>query len=100
MLGAERVRAGEREALCGCTACDVACMQAYSDFFIISRKQNSLKIWPLGASVGCMNDAQSPLFTLYSTPKSAPGCKVLACCRQLALPHRLELVDVYEGQGR
>lgn len=47
-----------------------------------------------------MNPSIPARFTLYTTPKSGPGCKVLAACEELGLPHRLELVDVYAGEGR
>jgi glutathione S-transferase len=40
------------------------------------------------------------LFTLYSTPLSANGRKVLAVCHQLDLRPEIRLVNVYQGEGR
>jgi glutathione S-transferase len=44
-------------------------------------------------SVGCM-------FTLYTTPLSANGRKVLAVARHLRLATEVKLVNVYRGEGR
>jgi glutathione S-transferase len=40
------------------------------------------------------------LLTLYATPLSANGRKALAVCRHLGLAPRVEVVDVYRGEGR
>jgi glutathione S-transferase len=39
-------------------------------------------------------------FTLYTTPLSANGRKVLAACRHLQLEPDVKIVDVYRGEGR
>lgn len=40
------------------------------------------------------------MFTLYTTPLSANGRKVLAVSRQLGLTPEIKLVNVYQGEGR
>lgn len=40
------------------------------------------------------------MFTLYTTPLSANGRKVLAACRHLRLDPDIKLVNVYAGEGR
>src|ERR1700722_3716717 len=40
------------------------------------------------------------MFTLYTTPLSANGRKVLAVCRHLGLEPETKLVNVYKGEGR
>jgi glutathione S-transferase len=40
------------------------------------------------------------LLTLYTTPLSANGRKPLAVCRHLGLSPRIEVVNVYAGEGR
>jgi glutathione S-transferase len=40
------------------------------------------------------------MFTLYTTPLSANGRKVLAVCRHLGLEPETRLVNVYKGEGR
>jgi glutathione S-transferase len=40
------------------------------------------------------------MFTLYTTPLSANGRKVLAVSQHLALAPEIKLVNVYQGEGR
>ncbi len=40
------------------------------------------------------------MLTLYTTPLSANGRKVLAVSRQLGLAPKVEVVDVYRGEGQ
>jgi glutathione S-transferase len=40
------------------------------------------------------------MFTLYTTPLSANGRKVLAVCKHLAIEPDVKLVNVYAGEGR
>lgn len=42
----------------------------------------------------------SAALTLYATPLSANGRKVLALCRHLGIAPRIETVDVYRGEGQ
>lgn len=42
----------------------------------------------------------APVLTLYTTPLSANGRKVLAVSRQLGLKPDIRLVNVYRGEGR
>jgi glutathione S-transferase len=39
-------------------------------------------------------------FTLYTTPLSANGRKVLAVCSHLGVPADVKLIDVYKGEAR
>ena len=40
------------------------------------------------------------MLTLYTTPLSANGRKPLAVCHYLGLAPRIELVNVYRGEGQ